>query len=99
MIPAFVLVVHGPATKFMVRSLQGTRFENETITKLPDIQKVIVEMTEKDQMRFVQCQVPMSRNRVAAENILPVVTVSETIFFDLAVLQKEGYAYIPIYEM
>ena len=99
MTPKFVLVVHGPATKFITRSLNGTKFENEKIVRLPDIQRVITEMSKADKMRFVQCQVPMIRNNVAEDNVLPFVDVSETVFFDLAVLQMEGYAYIPIYEI
>jgi intracellular sulfur oxidation DsrE/DsrF family protein len=98
MTPKFVLVVHGPATKFMTRSLNGTKFQNEKIRRLPDIQRVIAEMNEKDQICFVQCQVPMIRNNVVNDNVLPFVAVSETVFFDLAVLQMEGYAYIPINE-
>lgn len=99
MTPKFVLVVHGPATKFMTRCLNGTKFENEKIQRLPDIQRVIAEMNEKDQIRFVLCQVPMIRNNVADDNVLPFVDISETIFFDLAVLQMKGYAYIPINEI
>ena len=99
MTPKFVLVVHGPATKFITRSLNGTKFENEKIVRLPDIQRVITEMSKTDKMRFVQCQVPMIRNNVAEDNVLPFVDVSETVFFDLAILQMEGYAYIPIYEI
>lgn len=98
MTPKFVLVVHGPATKFMTRYLNGTKFENEKIRRLPDIQRVIAEMSEKDRICFVQCQVPMIRNNVSDDNVLPFVDVSETVFFDLAVLQMEGYAYIPINE-
>jgi len=98
MTPKFVLVVHGPATKFMTRSLKGTKFENEQMRRLSDIQRVMSEMNEKDRMRFVQCQVPMIRNNVADDNVLTFVEVSETVFFDLAVLQMEGYAYIPINE-
>lgn len=98
MTPKFVLVVHGPATKFMTRSLIGTKFENEKIRRLPDIQRIMTEMSEKDRMRFVQCQVPMVRNEITDDNVLACVEVSETVFFDLAVLQMEGYAYIPINE-
>lgn len=98
MSPNFVLVVHGPATKFLTRCLTGTKFENEKIIRLPDIQRIVTEMNEKERMRFVQCQVPMIRNNVGDDNVLPFVDVSETVFFDLAVLQMEGYAYIPINE-
>jgi len=98
MTPKFVLVVHGPATKFMTRSLNGTKFENEKIQRLPCIQRIIAEMSDKEQMRFVQCQVPMIRNDIADGNVLTCVEVSETVFFDLAILQMEGYAYVPINE-
>lgn len=97
-IPDFVIVIHGPATKFIVHSLSKTHFSEERIEKLPDIQKVILEMNE-DSMRFVQCQVPMLRKNVSKDNILPFISVSETVFYDLAILQMDGYAYIPIYEM
>lgn len=98
MTPKFVLVFHGPATKFIALSLQGTKFENDKPMRLPDIQRIITEMNEKDRMCFVQCRVPMIRNNVSEDNLLPFVDVSETIFYDLAVLQMEGYAYIPIHE-
>lgn len=98
MTPDFVIVIHGPATKFVTHSLSKTRFSNEKVERLPSIQKIIVEMN-RDGMRFVQCQVPMVRKNVSKDNILPFISVSETVFFDLAILQMEGYAYIPIYEM
>ena len=98
MTPNFVIVIHGPATKFIAHSLSKTHFSNERVEKLPDIQKVIVEMN-RDGMRFVQCQVPMLRKNVSKDNILPFISVSETVFYDLAILQMDGYAYIPIYEM
>ncbi len=59
MTPNFVIVIHGPATKFTTCSLSGTKFENEKVEKLSDIQRVITEMNKKDNMRFVQCEVPM----------------------------------------
>ncbi|MEK6671987.1 MAG: hypothetical protein AABY42_00735 [Nitrospirota bacterium] len=96
--PKFVIVIHGPATKFAARSLSGTRFENEKLQNLSDIQKIILEMN-KDNTSFIQCQVPMIRNNVSEDNLLPFISVSETVFYDLAILQMEGYAYIPIYEM
>lgn len=96
MTPRFVIVIHGPATKFVTCSLCGTSFESEKIERLTDIQKIIVEMN-KDDVSFVQCQVPMTRNKVLKDNLLPFVSVSETVFYDLAVLQMDGYAYIPIH--
>jgi intracellular sulfur oxidation DsrE/DsrF family protein len=98
MVPDFVIVIHGPATKFIAHSLSTTHFSDERVERLPDIQRIIVEMN-RDGMRFVQCQVPMLRKNVSRENILPFIGVSETVFFDLAILQMEGYAYIPIYDM
>jgi intracellular sulfur oxidation DsrE/DsrF family protein len=98
MTPEFVIVIHGPATKFVTHSLSKTRFSDERVERMPSIQKIIVEMN-RDGMRFVQCQVPMVRKNVSKDNILPFISVSETVFFDLAILQMEGYAYIPIYEM
>jgi len=98
MTPNFVIVIHGPATKFIAHSLSKTRFSDERVERLPYIQKIIVEMN-RDGVQFVQCQVPMVRKNVSKDNILPFISVSETVFFDLAVLQMDGYAYIPIYEM
>lgn len=96
--PRFVIVIHGPATKFFARSLAGTRFENEKLEKLFDIHSIILEM-DKDNMTFIQCRVPMTRNNVSEDNLLPFISVSETVFYDLAILQMKGYAYIPINEM
>lgn len=97
MTPKFVIVIHGPATKFVARSLSGTKFENEQIGRLSEIHKVILDMND-DKMRFVQCQVPMIRNNISENNILPFIGISETVFYDLAILQMEGYAYIAIYQ-
>jgi len=94
----FVIVIHGPATKFIAHSLSKTDFSNERVERLSEIQKVIVDMN-RDGVRFVQCQVPMLRKNVSQDNILPFISVSETVFFDLAILQMEGYAYIPISQM
>lgn len=98
MSPRFVIVIHGPATKFAVSSLYGTKFENEELKELDHIHRVILEMNS-DCVRFIQCEVPMTRNNVSKSNILPYFDISETVFYDLAILQMEGYAYIPIYEM
>ncbi|GAB4409729.1 MAG: hypothetical protein OHK0032_05370 [Thermodesulfovibrionales bacterium] len=98
MTPRFVIVIHGPATKFAVNSLYGTKFENEKLKELDYIHRVILEM-KSDCVRFIQCEVPMARNNVSRSNILPYFDISETVFYDLAILQMEGYAYIPIYEM
>ena len=98
MTPRFVIVMHGPATKFAASSLKGTKFDNEKIARMTVIQEIMFQMN-RDEIRFIQCQVPMNRNNVSEDRVLPFIHVSETIFFDLAVLQKEGYAYIPIAEM
>jgi intracellular sulfur oxidation DsrE/DsrF family protein len=98
MTPNFAIVMHGPATKFAARSLKGTKFENEEIERLSIIQSIMSRMSEEN-VRFIQCQVPMCRNGISEDNVLPFIDISETIFFDLAMLQKEGYAYIPIMEM
>lgn len=95
--PKFVIVIHGPATKFMACSLSGTDFEAEKIERLTDIQKIIVEMS-KDNINFIQCQVTMTRKNVSKDNLLPFISVSETIFYDLAILQMKGYAYIPVHK-
>lgn len=95
--PVFVIVIHGPATKFAACSLSGTKFENEKLQDLSEIHKIILEM-DKDQINFIQCQVPMTRNNVSEDNLLPFISVSETVFYDLAILQMKGYAYIPIHE-
>jgi len=95
MIPKFVVVVHGPATRFTVGSLIGTSFERDKLQRLPDIHRLLSEM-HGEGTAFVQCSVPMQRNDVALDNIMPFIEVSENAFFDLAVLQSENYAYIPL---
>ncbi|MEM4313060.1 MAG: DsrE family protein [Thermoplasmata archaeon] len=99
MTPKFTLVIHGPATKFMTTSLEGTKFENEKISRLPEIHRIMAEMSKKSKMRFIQCKVPMERNNISQDKILSLADISENVFFDLAVLQMKGYAYIPIYEL
>ncbi len=95
MMPKFAIVIHGPATAFVTKAVALTKYGTCVYERMEKIHEALAGMNEKG-VCFIQCQVPMSRNEVVEDNLLPFIEVSENIFVDLALLQRDGYSYIPI---
>lgn len=91
--PMFVIGIRGPATKFVTKSTEGTKFEKDKIEKKEDIQSMLHKMTEGG-IKIKQCSIPMKRFDVAKDNIAGFVEVVDNIWENMAVLQNKGYAYI-----
>ena len=93
--PHFVIAIHGPATKFVVRALAGTGFQKEVIPGLPKIHALLQRISASG-IPVEVCAVAMLRNDVARRNVLPFVRVEENVWENIIALQNKGYAYMPI---
>lgn len=91
--PVFALGIHGPATKFVTKSLEGTKFEKDKIEKKEDIQSALLKMTESG-IKIKQCSIPLKRNNITKDNIVNFVEIVDNVWETIAALQNKGYAYI-----
>ena len=60
--PEFVLAIHGPAAKYVTKSLAGTKYEKDKIEKLGAIQ-TSMDNLKKDGMKIEVCAIAMKRGR------------------------------------
>lgn len=94
--PCFVIAIHGPATKFATRSLAGTVFEKENAENMPDIRKILEELTQSG-ARIQQCEITLLRGNISGDSILPFISTEENVLVNIAALQNKGYAYMPFH--
>jgi len=95
-IPAdFVVLLHGPATRFAARTLAGTKFAPDESQDLAPAHAVLRRFVELGG-RAVVCGIAMDRSAIAPENVLDGVTVERNVFVNAIALQNRGYAYLPI---
>lgn len=91
--PVFVIGVRGPATKFLTKSLEGTKFEKDKIEKKDEIQQKLLKVTEGG-IKIKQCSIPMQRFNVAKNNVVEFIEVVDNVWESMIALQNKGYAYI-----
>lgn len=95
--PDFVLTLRGPATKFVTKSLDKTKFEKEKdkITNMIGTQANLKKL--KDSGVAVEvCAVAMGVQDVKRDNVQPFVPIVDNVWETLIVLQNKGYAYMPV---
>lgn len=93
--PDFVVLLHGPATKFAAREFAGTRFAGDDAANLPEIHASLRALTELGG-RIEVCEIAMQRTDVTRDHIMPFMQIEENVFVNSIALQNRGYAYIPI---
>lgn len=93
--PDFVVLLHGPATKFAARDFHGTKFAGDDASNLADIHATLQALTAVGG-RIEVCEIAMQRSDVAREKVLPFMQIEENVFVNSIALQNRGYAYIPI---
>ncbi len=93
--PDFVVLLHGPATKFAARDFHGSRFAADDAGNLAEIHATLKALTETGG-RIEVCEIAMQRSEVAREQIVPFVQIEENVFVNSIALQNRGYAYIPV---
>jgi len=91
----FVLVIHGPASKFVTKSLTGTRFEKDKLAKLDQIQSTMQNLRDGG-ARIEVCSIAMSRGRIGRE-MQPFAVIEDNVFENIIVLENKGYAYMPVH--
>ena len=93
--PDFVVLLHGPATKFAAKAFTGTKFEGDDASALSSIHEAMNELGSLGG-RIEVCGIAMDRSNVAREQLVPFVEIEENVFVNSIALQNRGYAYIPI---
>ena len=89
----FVMLIHGPATKFVARRHDGTKFAKDAPRNLADVHAVLGRLSDAG-ARIEVCLVAMDRCLVAADNLLPFTVIEENVFLNSIALQNKGYAYM-----
>ena len=89
----FVMMVHGPATKFVTRSHAGTKFAEDVPSRLEEIRAVLKRLCDEGTC-IEACLIAMDRCLVGADNVLPFVVVEQNVLLNSIALQNKGYAYM-----
>ena len=92
----FVILIHGPSTKFVTRTQSGTKFEGEAIAKLPEIHVLMKDLGDSGAARVVTCGIAMGRHLVGKDNLMPFTVVEENVAEISIALQNKGYAYMQV---
>lgn len=92
----FVVLIHGPSTKFVTQSQSGTKFDGEKIARLPEIHDLMRRLSETGGARIVTCGIAMERHIVKPDNLKPFTTVNENVAEISIALQNKGYAYMQV---
>ena len=91
-IPAdFVVLIHGPATRFVARSHAQTKFGKDPCPRLADAHALLAELAELG-VRIEVCLIAMDRAHVARDNLIAGVAVEDNVFLNSIALQNKGYA-------
>ena len=94
--PEFVLAIHGPAAKYVTKSLAGTKYEKDKIEKLGAIQ-TSMDNLKKDGMKIEVCAIAMKRGQIEDKNVQPFAVIETNVWENITVLQNKGYAYMPVF--
>lgn len=87
----FVLLLHGPVMKFVVKDLSRTSFVGEEIANSSQIRDLL-SLLHAGGARIEVCRVSMRRRGVDENNLLEFCTVEENVFANSIALQNRGYA-------
>ena len=94
-VPRFVVLLHGAATKFSARDFAGTKFAGDESGNLADIHATLREFTELGG-RIEVCEIAMQRSNVGRDKLVSFVEIEENVFVNSIALQNRGYAYLLI---
>lgn len=95
--PDFVVLIRGPATKFVTKTLDETKFEKEKdkIKNMSGAQATLKKLKDSG-VPVEVCAVAMNNQKVAKDNVQPFVAIADNVWENLIVLQNKGYAYMPV---
>lgn len=92
----FVILIHGPSTKFVTKSQSGTKFDGETVARLLEIHAVMKNLSDSGIARIVTCGIAMGRHLVGRDNLVPFTVIEENVAEISIALQNKGYAYMQV---
>ncbi|MEO7156132.1 MAG: DsrE family protein [Vicinamibacterales bacterium] len=92
----FVILIHGPSTKFVTRTQSGTKFDGEVIAKLAEIHSSMKDLADSGDACIVTCGIAMGRHGIAGDNLMPFTFVEENVAEISIALQNKGYAYMQV---
>ncbi|TAK87701.1 MAG: hypothetical protein EPO20_03590 [Betaproteobacteria bacterium] len=92
----FVILIHGPSTKFVTKSQSGTKFDGEKVARLPEIHALMRELDDSGKARIVTCGIAMGRHLIGKDNLMPFTAVEENVAEISIALQNQGYAYMQV---
>jgi len=91
--PEFVVLLHGPATKFAAGNFAGSKVEGEDATSLPEIHRALGEFRNQGG-RIEVCEIAMQRTLISREKLIDGLEIEENVFLNSIALQNRGYAYV-----
>lgn len=93
--PQFVVLIRGGATKFVAKSVEGTKFTDEPVEDLNATQAALEALTTAGVPVRV-CAIAMKGTKVKPDNVIKFITQVDNSFENLIALQIKGYAYMEV---
>ncbi len=93
--PDFVVIIHGPAAKFVAKDLDGTKFAKDKLPKLEQAHKSLASLKQNG-MPVEVCAIALKRAKIKHENVRDFAVIQDNVFENLIVLQNKGYSYMPV---
>ena len=93
--PHFVVLIHGGASKFVTKSVKGTKFEKAPIKDEMKVHGGLKSLTMEG-IPVRMCGIAMSRTKIHSDNVVEYVDQVDNVFENLIALQAKGYAYMEV---
>ncbi|MBT3305792.1 MAG: hypothetical protein HN377_04845 [Alphaproteobacteria bacterium] len=93
--PDFVVLIHAGATKFITKTVKGTKFEKKPIKDMGKTQSALKSLTVGG-IPVRACGIAMSRTKIKSDNVVKFATQVDNVFENLIALQAKGYAYMEV---
>lgn len=94
-----VVVVHGEAYRFFLKSLENTKFATDSNLSgmHPDLLKRLESLHKNYGVTFKACQAGLKNHRLVPVQLVDYVELIPSSTTGLIDAQNDGYAYIPIH--
>ena len=93
--PDFVVIIHGPAAKFVAKELKDTKFAKDKLPKLKQAHSSLESLTHNG-VPVEVCAIALKRAKIAHSNVRDFAVIQDNVFENLIVLQNKGYAYMAV---
>lgn len=93
--PKFVVLIRGGASKFVTKTIQGTKFAGNQLQDLNLTQSALASLSANG-IPVRVCKIAMKGKKIRTDNVLKFVTQVDNSFENLIALQIKGYAYMEV---